>query len=325
MMVTNSPRGPICDKTLSYAAKDGEFFIKCSLALLAVQLDVLIRVGLPGIAVAWIGSPLAIIFGYIIGTRLMKCEDSLALIICVGASWCDATAISAAAPIVSAKSEDVSLAISVVSFFTIACTFVQPYFALGVGMNESVAGAWIGASVDQTGNVIVSAAIISDEATEVAGIVKTVLNAGLGLMASIVACWVRFVLPLFSISTDVSQQHLTNSFLIFKQQWTSRRVDGDEKKPFSLVMLWDKFPKFTIGFFITSIILTVVILRRDGTAQADALPRSISSLGRWWFAILFVGIGSNVHKMWKAAVSSGIIQMYLNANTINIALALGLA
>jgi uncharacterized membrane protein YadS len=80
------------------------------------------------------------------------------------------------APIVSAKSEDVSLAISVVAFFTLAFTFIQAYFAIGVGMDENVAGAWIGASVDQTGNVIASAAIISEKATEVAAIIKMVLN-----------------------------------------------------------------------------------------------------------------------------------------------------
>lgn len=298
MAVTNSPLGPMVDETLAFTAKDGEFFIKCSLVLLAVQLDALLQVGVPGIAVAWIGSPLAIIIGYIIGTRYMKCEDSLALLTCVGASWCGASAISAVAPIVSAKSEDVSLAISVVAFFTLGFTFIQPYFAMGVGMNESVAGAWIGASVDQTGNVIVSAAIISDEATEVAGIIKMVLNSGLGIMASIIACW-----------------------------WNSRNVEGEEKKPFSLVMLWDKFPKFTIGFLITSAVLTGAMLRLEGTAQGDALPRAVSTLNKWWFAIAFVGIGltTNIRKLWDGAVKSGIIQVYLIANAIDIALALGLA
>lgn len=50
--------------------------------------------------------------------------------------------------------------------------------ALGVGMDEAVAGAWIGASVDQTGNVIASAAIISEYSTEVAAVVKLILNSG---------------------------------------------------------------------------------------------------------------------------------------------------
>ena len=50
--------------------------------------------------------------------------------------------------------------------------------ALGAGMDEAVAGAWIGASVDQTGNVLASAAIVGEHATEVAAIVKLILNSG---------------------------------------------------------------------------------------------------------------------------------------------------
>ena len=50
--------------------------------------------------------------------------------------------------------------------FTLLFQFVQPYLALAVGMSHDVAGSWIGASVDQTGNVVVSAAIMSEEAAE---------------------------------------------------------------------------------------------------------------------------------------------------------------
>ena len=50
--------------------------------------------------------------------------------------------------------------------------------AIGVGMPEAVAGAWIGASVDQTGIVLASPAIVSDYATEVAAIIKIIFNSG---------------------------------------------------------------------------------------------------------------------------------------------------
>lgn len=303
MLVTNVRGGNQMLERFGWtkAAKDGEFFIKCSLVLLAVQFDTLLSVGVPGIVVAWVGSPLAIIFGYMVGTRLMKCDDALAILIAVGASWCGASAISAVAPIVQATSEQVALSISVVSFFTLGFTFVQPYIALAVNMPDDVAGAWIGASVDQTGNVLVSAAIVSEKATEVAGIVKMVLNAALGVMASVIACW-----------------------------WSSRRREGDdeENRPkFSLILLWDKFPKFTIGFLITSAILTGTQQHIEGTAEAQALPRAISALNRWLFAIAFVGIGltTNISKLWDAAIKSGIIQVYLFTNVVDIFLALGLA
>jgi uncharacterized membrane protein YadS len=70
-----------------------------------------------------------------------------------------------------------------------------------------------------------------------------------------------------------------------------------------------------------------MMMRLDGNAEGDALPRAIASLNRWWFAIAFVGIGltTNIRKLWHCAVKSGIIQVYLVANFFDIALALGLA
>jgi uncharacterized membrane protein YadS len=126
-----------------------------------------------------------------------------------------------------------------------------------------------------------------------------VLNAGMGVMTSVIACY-----------------------------WSSYRLsDGDEDKKISLVMLWDKLPKFTLGFIITSTILTIMMQEIEGTDEADALPRAVSTLNKWWFAIAFVGIGltTDVKKLFTEAWKSGIIQIYLITNTIDIFLALGLA
>lgn len=311
VVITNTPifGNYLMDNYIGLAATDGEFFIKCSLVLLAVQFNELIDVGIPGMVVAWIGSPLSIIIGFLIGTRLMHCDATVVILIAVGASWCGASAISAVAPIIAASSEQVSLAVSVVSFFTLGFTFIQPYIARAVGMPDDIAGAWIGGSIDQTGNVIVSAAIISEEATEVASIVKMVLNAALGVMASIIACWwySRKPLPYDDIKEDENE--------------------GNSRKTFTLITFWDKFPKFTIGFIVTSALLTVTIQHIDGTPEAEALPRAIASMNRWLFAISFVGIGltTNIAKLWEKAIKSGIIPVYLVVNLFDIMIALGLA
>lgn len=311
VIVTNTPKfgNYIMDHYIGLAAADGEFFIKCSLVLLAVQFNELIDVGIPGMVVAWIGSPLSIVIGFLIGTRLLHCDATVVILIAVGASWCGASAISAIAPIVDASSEQVALAVSVVSFFTLGLTFIQPYIAMAVGMPDDIAGAWIGGSIDQTGNVIVSAAIISEEATQVASIVKMVLNAALGVMASIIACWWYSRNPL---PYDDNK---------------NEDKDGINRKTFNLITLWDKFPKFTIGFILTSAMLTATIQRIEGTPEAEALPRAIASLNRWLFAISFVGIGltTNVSKLWEKAIKSGIIPVYLVVNLFDVMIALGLA
>ena len=124
MLLTNLPFTKERAKWVQKAAKDGEYFIKCSLVLLAVKLTMLVEVGGPAMIVTWIGSPLAIALGFGLGVRLFGCKDTLAMLIAVGASWCGASAISAVAPVVMASSEDVAFAISVVAFFTVIFTFV---------------------------------------------------------------------------------------------------------------------------------------------------------------------------------------------------------
>lgn len=304
MIIANSP---LASKdrlsSLKLASKEGEFFIKCSLALLAVEFSVLGRVGLSAIVVAWVGSPLALLLGYFLAVRLFKMDTSLALLIAVGATWCGASAISAVGSVIGSSSADISLCISVVAFFTVIFTFIQPYIAIGVGMDEHVAGAWIGGSVDQTGNVIASAAIISEEATEVAAIVKIVLNSGLGILATAIAFW-----------------------------WQTKQgaQDSDNqsgKKSLSWLFIWDKFPKFVLGYFLCSGVLSIVLPIIQGTAEADAMQRAIISMNKWWFAIGFVGIGmgTKIKDLWNGAKKSGVVQAYLIGNILDIGIALGLS
>lgn len=297
MIITNSPIGKWkALSSLKLASKDGEFFIKCSLALLATEFSVLAKVGLPAIVVAWVGSPLALLVGYFVCRRLFKMETEISLLTAVGATWCGASAISATGSVIEASSSNITLSISVVAFFTVIFTFVQPYIALGVGMNEDVAGAWIGGSIDQTGNVIASAAIISDQSTEVAAIVKLILNSGLGILCTSIAFW-----------------------------WQTKTADGEKK--FSWLFLWDKFPKFVLGYILCSGILSIILPLIEGTAEADALQRAVIDMNIWLFAIGFVGIGigTNLKDLWTGAIGSGVIQGYLFTNLLDIGISLGLS
>jgi len=300
MIITNTPLSKWESlSSLRLTSKFGEFFIKCSLTLLAIEFSILAEVGLPAIVLAWVGSPLALILGYLASKKLFKMDTDIALLTAVGATWCGASAISATGSVIEASSSDITLSISVVAFFTVIFTFVQPYIALGVGMDEAVAGAWIGASVDQTGNVIASAAIISEYSTEVAGIVKIILNSGLGILCTIIAFW-----------------------------WQTRTSNNNGNgKKFSWLFLWDKFPKFVLGYFFCSGILSLLLSFLRGTAQADALQRAVIDMNKWWFAIGFVGIGvgTNLNDLWNGASTSGVIQGYLVSNLLDIGIGLGLS
>ena len=325
-------------------AKDGEFFIKCSLVLLAVEFSVIGQFGWQSFVVAWVGSPLALVSGFFVGTRLFRMNAELALLVAVGATWCGASAISAVGAVLGSSASDISTSISVVAFFTVLFTFAQAYLAIGVGMDDRVAGAWIGGSVDQTGNVVASAAIVSEEAAEVAAIVKMVLNSGLGILATVIAFWwevreqkaaaaaAQAIILESTIAITTDSEEDTEAAHIKNDKHHKHETETEpSKNPISLLLLWKNFPKFILGYLLCSGILTGVIPVMEtspaSAAEAVAIMRAIHTLNKWWFAVAFVGIGigTNVKKLWKSAVHSGVIKLYLVANAIDIGLALGLA
>lgn len=199
------------------------------------------------------------------------------------------------------------------------CRFVQPYAAIAVQLDESIAGAWIGASVDQTGNVVVSAAIMSEEAAEVGGVVKMILNAGLGAVClAIAVLWTE---------DDAASP-------------AGAAVGGGGGKPPSsassapparassrLWLLWSKFPKFVAGFLFLSLIITLLEIPLAGTAQGVALLRATASMSRWWMCLAFVGIGlaTDCKKLLKEVTRGGAVALYLLTNAVDVLLALGLA
>jgi len=334
MLLANIPHVELPTWLLS-VAKDGEFFIKCSLVLLAVEFSVIAQFGWQSFVVSWIGSPLAIIIGFNVGTRRFKMDAGLAMLVVVGATWCGASAISAVGAVLGSKASDISTSISVVAFFTVIFTFAQAYIAIWMDMDDRVAGAWIGGSVDQTGNVVASAAIVSEEAAEVAAIVKMVLNSGLGILATTIAFWwqvreqhqhavstVETIVDSASVSEeeDIEMAPGTNN------SGGNSNKEKFQRKPISLLILWEKFPKFILGYVLCSGILTSVVPLMERT-EAASIMGALGTLNKWWFALAFVsiGLGTNVKKLWEAAFASGVIKLYLVANTFDIFLALGLA
>jgi uncharacterized membrane protein YadS len=241
---------------LKPASSRGEFFIKIGLVLLCVEFGTLASYGLPALIVAWVVTPIIIILGWYFGTRILSGDGCLApvgggrmspaLIMCLaaGTSVCGTSAIAAVKSAISASDDESVLAISIVSFMTIFFMFALPYFSILVGLDRLIAGAWIGGTVNNTGNVVASAAILEDSAAEeVAAIVKMLQNAMIGVITVVVTVfWFTVIEP------DTSG---------------ARKKNGCCQ---NMLVLWDRFPKFVLGFFICS------------TAVWHFFPPSLTSL-----------------------------------------------
>jgi uncharacterized membrane protein YadS len=59
-------------------------------------------------------------------------------------------------------------------------------------------------------------------------------------------------------------------------------------------VIWDRFPKFVIGFFVASVIVSLLVATTSGTLAAEITPRLITpikTLRTWTFVFTFLCIG----------------------------------
>ena len=136
---------------------------------------------------------------------------------------------------------------------------VMPLAVEWLGLSDIVGGAWIGGTIDTTGAVVVAGESIGDSATNAATIVKLSQNALLGVAAFALSVW-----------------------------WTVRGGASRADEPsVSAKVIWERFPKFVLGFLATSLLFSFVL--SDG--MVDATAGVLKGLRTWLFAVAFVCIG----------------------------------
>jgi uncharacterized integral membrane protein (TIGR00698 family) len=145
-----------------------------------ISLDQLVDIGLKGIFAVTI-VVITVFAGIRWITIRLGLSRSLATFIASGFAICGATAIAAvSSTLLKGKSEservererDISYAVAIVALCGTLSIFVLPFVASLLGLADSTTGAWIGAAVHDVGQVVATAALVSDEAVESSIIVK---------------------------------------------------------------------------------------------------------------------------------------------------------
>lgn len=90
--------------------------------------------------------------------------------------------------------------------------------------------------------------------------------------------------------------------------------------------VWERFPKFVIGFFLTSIIISLLELVLSDL-KLTTLQARMKSFSSWWFTLGFTAIGLNIN-LWHliATVSkSPMVPLYVVGQVIDLVLTFGAA
>jgi len=280
-----------------------EFYIKTGLVLLGagVLFSRLLVLGVPGIFVAWVVTPIVLISTYIFGQKVLKIESkSLNMVISADMSVCGVSAAIATAAACKAKKEELSFAIGLSLTFTVVMMVVLPAIIKAFGMSEVLGGAWLGGTIDATGAVAAAGGILGDKALEVATTVKMIQNILIGVTAFGVAIY-----------------------------WVTKVEQNDSGIKPDAMEIWYRFPKFVIGFVAASVVFSVLYsMLPGGESMVNAMVKdSTKTLRGWFFCLAFVSIGLeiNFREFSKYFKGGKPLMLYVAGQSLNLVLTLFMA
>ena len=221
--------------------------------------------------------------------RRLKIDKELSLMMASGVSICGVAAAIASAGAIKGDSKKLSFVVSLVLVIAIPMIVLMPFLAHLLGLNDTLAGAWIGGTIDTTGAVVATGALFGEEALKISTIVKFSQNVLLGVAAFAIAIYWNFT------------------------QQTDRR-DLEGKKP-SARLLWDRFPKFVLGFVLASLVFSLFFAGEE----YKPLAKSLKAFQTLWFTLGFVSIGleTNFRQLWNTENKKATLA-FIGAQTFNV-------
>lgn len=284
-----------------------EYYIKTGLVLLGAEIlfGKILSIGVPGIFVAWVVTPVVLLTTFWFGQNVLKiASKSLNITICADMSVCGVSAAIATAAACKAKKEELTLAIGLSLIFTSIMMVLMPNVIKTIGMDPILGGAWMGGTIDATGAVAAAGAFLGDKALYVAATIKMIQNILIGVVAFCVALY-----------------------------WTLKiERDSNKNQRPSAMEIWYRFPKFVIGFLVASIFLSL-IYEALGHDWGEALVthgviKGWTKIWRgWFFCLAFVSIGlSTDFRELKSYFKGGKpLILYVCGQSLNLILTLGMA
>jgi uncharacterized integral membrane protein (TIGR00698 family) len=243
------------------ASLSTELFVKIGLILLGttVIFSDILKAGTLGLIQALVVVVSVWYFAYWLCKKL-KVDQELTMMLSSAVSICGVSAAIATAGAIKGDPKKLSYVISLVLITAIPMMIGMPYLAHYLGLSQEITGAWLGGSIDTTGAVVASGTLVGETALKISTIVKFSQNVLLGIAA-------------FAISI----------------YWTyTQHPAGQDKatKP-TLRVIWERFPKFVLGFLSASLLFSFVI----DPAVTGQVKGSLKNLQGLWFTLAFTSIG----------------------------------
>lgn len=246
-----------------------EYYVKTGIVLMGATLpfSLILSAGPAAIGQALIVS--VVTFGTIYGVAVkLGLDRRFAACLGAGGSICGVSGSIAIGGACKARQEHVSVAISLVIVWAVAMIFILPFLCKMLNLPAGVAGAWIGTSEFADAAGFAAAEAIGDErATQAFTLMKVV---GRDMFVGVWA----FLVAILSVTV-----------------WEKKSASESERVNYREI--WQRFPKFILGFFIASILTTIVIANLNAAMASDYenVLKFLKNLRGWFFTLTFLSIG----------------------------------
>lgn len=257
LLISNLFRVPEWLKT----AVQSEFYIKIGIICLGstILFGEVMKSGAYGFAQSLIVVFTVWYFAYWIAKK-MKVDSEMGTMLASAVSICGVSAAIATCGVIKGDNKKLSYVISLVLIIAIPMMYVLPWLGNLMGLSPEVTGAWLGGTIDTTGAVAAAGTLADkgngDVAAQTAVIVKSSQNVLLGAVAFIISL-----------------------------MWSYQGKNQQEKP--TLGVIWDRFPKFVVGFILASLVFSFCF----DTETAKAVGKVTKGFQNTLFSIAFVCIG----------------------------------
>jgi uncharacterized integral membrane protein (TIGR00698 family) len=267
-----------------------ELWLKLGIVLVAAKfvLSDVLRIGGLSLALVAVELLLSLTVMTLLG-KLFRLPPKLTSLLAIGSSICGVTAIMAAQGAIEPDEDDTTTAIAAILTLGALALFTFPAIGHALHMGQQSFGIWSGLAVDNTAEATVTGALYGDVAGRFAILAKTARSSFIG-----------FVVLGYAV--------------YWASQGQAARV---ERKA---LFLWQKFPKFILGFVAISILASV------GFFTSGQLS-SLGNLSKWAFLPAFAGVGLRtqlrdlVNQGWRPILVGVLGEIFIALITLGMVLA----
>jgi len=239
-----------------------EFWLKIGIVALGSRFVLGDVLKLGGTSLVQILVDMAVAGAIIIAAaRLFGLSGKLGSLLAIGTSICGVSAIIASKGAIRARNSEASYAIAAILALGAVALFTLPPLGHLIGLSDHEFGLWAGLAVDNTAETTATGYLFSEEAGKIAVLVKSTRNALIGFVV-----------------------------LGFALYWAARG-EADQIAPgftSKARFVWEKFPKFVLGFLAVSAVATAGWLTKGQSTN-------LANVSKWAFLLTFAGVGLNTN------------------------------